>query len=134
MTPYPHRGQLYPLTQTFLPHRGISLFSGFLLILAVVMGSHNFAYGHGGKTHKDAGIAAFEALQTAMDLYDRLLAHGKLDESWETGLVRVEITPPDSADNGGYTIHFQRSSGDPSSVYFFLTPAGEYAGSNFTGP
>ena len=134
MTPYSHHRQRCSLVQTLELRRTISIFYCALLILTVLMGSLYLAHAHGGKAHTEKGIDAFEALQTAMDLYDRLLAHGKLDESWETGLIRVEITPPGIDGEGGYTIEFNRSNGDPGSVYFFLTPTGEYAGSNFTGP
>ena len=134
MTPYLSSSERYPLSRP-LRSRRVLLFSGCLLpALLLLLGLQTTAKAHGGKAHTEKGIAAFEALQTAMNLYDRLLAHGKLDESWETGLVHVEIMPPDPDGEGVYTIEFQRSSGDPESVYFFLSPTGGYAGSNFTGP
>lgn len=134
MTPYLSRNERYPLSHPHRPKRAL-LYSGCLLMaLLLLLGFQRTANAHGGKAHTEKGIAAFEALQAAMNLYDRLLAHGKLDESWETGLVQVKITSPDPDGEGVYTIEFRRSSGDPESVYFFLSPAGEYVGSNFTGP
>lgn len=135
MTPYLSRNKRYPpLSHPFRPRQVIFNSAWLLLTLLLLLVFQTTAKAHGGKTHTDKGIAAFEALQTAMDLYDRLLAHGKLDESWETGLVHVEIISPDPDEEGVYTIQFRRNSGEPESVYFFLSPAGEYVGSNFTGP
>lgn len=134
MTSHAQNDERSPAAHAIWPNHTGFISSCLLIGLVVLFGFHATAKAHGGKTHTDKGIAAFEALQVAMNLYDRLLTHGKLDQSWETDLVRVEITPSDPDGDGGYTIHFQRSSGDPGSVYFFLTLTGEYAGSNFTGP
>lgn len=129
---YTHKAHL--LADPHRPLRGMAMAGTLLLGLFLLLGFQSAAGAHGGKIHKDNRISAFTALQTAMNLYDRLLTHDKLDESWETDLVRIKIIQQDSVEEGGYTVSFERSSGEPGTVYFFLTPTGEYAGSNFTGP
>jgi hypothetical protein len=91
------------------------------------------AYGHGGKTHGGEMFSAFQAVQKATQLYDRLIASGKLPEVWETELTLIYITIRKPTDKREYVIQFQRAGGDPDSVYFFFDQEGEYAGSNFTG-
>jgi len=57
------------------------------------------------------------------------VASGKIEESWETGLKRVEIRM-----QGDETVvSFSRKEGDPESLFIFFDGNGEYAGSNFTG-
>ncbi len=48
-------------------------------------------FSHGGK-HTADEFTHLQALQKATELYDRLIASGKLDQSWETTLVRVEVS------------------------------------------
>jgi len=91
------------------------------------------AYGHGGKTHGGEAFTAFQALEKASKLYDRLIVSGKLTEDWETGLKRVTIDIRNSDDKREYVVQFEKSKGEPSSVYFFFDQEGEYSGSNFTG-
>ena len=50
------------------------------------------AHGHGGKTHSEETFTAFQAVQKAIQLYDRLIAAGKLSEGWETGLKTIKIS------------------------------------------
>ena len=97
--------------------------------IAIVTGTH----GHGGKTHGGVSFTAFQALQKATQLYDRLITSGKLPEEWETGLKTIKIDTRTSADKREYVIQFDKSEGSPSSVYFFFDQKGEYSGSNFTG-
>ena len=91
------------------------------------------AHGHGGKTHGGETFTAFQALEKAVKLYDRLIVSGKLTEDWETGLKRVTIDIRNSNKKREYVIQFEKSKGEPSSVYFFFNRKGEYSGSNFTG-
>ena len=91
------------------------------------------AYSHGGKTHGKENFTAFQALEKASILYDRLIVSGKLTEDWETGLKRVTIDIRNSNDKREYVVQFEKSKGEPSSVYFFFDQEGEYSGSNFTG-
>mgnify|MGYP000361475107 CR=1 FL=1 len=74
-----------------------------------------------------------QALEKASKLYDRLIVSGKLTEDWETGLKRVTIEIRNSKDKREYVVQFEKSKGEPSSVYFFFDQKGEYSGSNFTG-
>ncbi|MGB5985804.1 MAG: DUF6488 family protein [Desulfobacterales bacterium] len=103
------------------------LLTGVLLLIIAPT-----VWSHGGKSHKE--FTALQALQKATVLYDQLVAQGKLDTTWETGLVEVVVTPPKSPDRKEFVIRFSRTAQGPRSVYFFLTPDGEYAGSNFSGP
>ena len=91
------------------------------------------AFSHGGKTHGGEMFSAFQAVQKATQLYDRLIASGKLSEAWETELKTIHIAVRKPKDRREYVVQFQRAEGDPDSVYFFFDQEGEYAGSNFTG-
>ena len=91
------------------------------------------AVGHGGKPHAEA-FTAFQALGKGAELYDRLILAGKLDESWETDLKRVHIdSRSDGAGQREVVVRFERTSGEPDSVFFFFDQTGAYSGSNFTG-
>lgn len=87
---------------------------------------------HGGKTHGES-VTALEAFQKATALYDRLIADGKLDESWEAALEKVDVITRRHQDALEYRVGFHRSAGDPQAVYIFLSSEGEYTGSNFDG-
>ena len=105
----------------------ITVFSACLLTGAAPL------FGHGGKDHGGTGFSAFQAVQKATQLYDRLITSGKLPEAWETGLVSINVRDRRSGDKREYVVRFQRAEGDPGSVYFFFDAKGEYSGSNFTG-
>jgi hypothetical protein len=62
-----------------------------------------------------------------------LIVSGKLTEDWETGLKRVTIDIRKSKDKREYVVNFEKSKGEPNSVYFFFDKEGQYSGSNFTG-
>jgi hypothetical protein len=96
---------------------------------AIVTTTHS----HGGKTHGGVSFTAFQALQKATELYDRLITSGKLPEEWETGLKSIQIDTRTSGQKREYVIQFDKSKGSPSSVFFFFDQKGEYSGSNFTG-
>ena len=91
------------------------------------------AHGHGGKTHAEEPFSAFQAVQKATQLYDRLIVSNKLPEGWETDLTAIQITVRGVDENREYVVEFKRSAGNPDSVYFYFDRRGEYAGSNFTG-
>jgi hypothetical protein len=91
------------------------------------------AQSHGGKTHGGEAFTAFQALEKAAQLYERLTASGKLTEEWETDLKRVTIDSRNSNEKREYVVQFEKSKGEPSSVYFFFDQEGNYSGSNFTG-
>jgi hypothetical protein len=90
-------------------------------------------HGHGGKTHGEESFTAFQALQKATELYDRLIVSGKLKENWETGLKRVSIDIRNSNNKREYVVQFEKSEGEPNSVYFYFDQEGKYSGSNFSG-
>ena len=106
---------------------------GFVIVIGLNGIFTLSAYGHGGKTHGKETFTAFQALEKALKLYDRLIVSGKLTEDWETGLKRVTIDIRNSKDKREYVVQFEKSKGEPSSVYFFFDQEGEYSGSNFTG-
>ncbi|MEA3231473.1 MAG: DUF6488 family protein [Thermodesulfobacteriota bacterium] len=95
----------------------------------IVMSAHS----HGGKIHGGETFTALQALQQATQLYNRLIASGKLSEEWEIGLKTVKIATRNSSEKREYVVQFERTKGDPRSVYFFFNQNGEYSGSNFTG-
>lgn len=99
--------------------------------LATVFVSPSFS--HGGKNHGDNAFTAFQALQKAIQLYDKLIASGKLAENWETGLKTITINSRQSNEKQEYVVQFERAEGDPTSVFFFFDQKGTYSGSNFTG-
>lgn len=88
---------------------------------------------HGGKGHVGSAFTALQALQKATELYDKLVVSGKLAESWETDLKKVDISNRQKAGQWEYVVSFERREGEPNTVYIFFTAEGEYAGSNFTG-
>lgn len=112
---------------TLFPAMGL-----ILLIVLLLMATIRPVWAHGGKSHSK--FTALQALQKSADLYNKLLSSGKLDETWEVGLIQVAITSPGASGRKEFVIRFSRNSGDPEAVFFFLTEDGKYAGSNFGGP
>lgn len=91
------------------------------------------AMAHGGKSHGGVGFTAFQAVQKASQLYDRLITSGKLDGAWETGLSSITVNIRQSAGQAEFVVKFLRTEGTPNSVFFFFDSNGEYSGSNFSG-
>lgn len=104
-----------------------------LWVAAALMLAPTLIHAHGGKTHAETRFSHLEALQQATQLFDKLIAAGKLDESWELGLNRVDIADRNGKDGPETAVSFTRATGEPSTVYFFFSNGGRYAGSNFTG-
>jgi len=103
---------------------------GLILTLAILIwGALLFA--HGPKGHTEA-FTSLAAAKKATMMYDKLVATGKLDESWETKLVTIEVYKR-NAGQREIVVKFSRKSGDPRAVYIFFTDKGNYNGSNFTG-
>lgn len=92
-----------------------------------------FAFAHGPKGHSDGDFTALQAVKKGMTLYDRLVSSGKLEESWETDLVNIEIESKDNDGKKEYIVKFNRKSSEPKTVFIFFSENGEYKGSNFTG-
>ena len=91
------------------------------------------ALGHGGKSHGETEFTSFQAVQKASQLYDRLIAAGKLDGVWETGLSSIAVNTRQMNGKKEFVVKFTRSHGEPDSVFFFFDLKGEYTGSNFSG-
>ncbi|MCF8080996.1 MAG: DUF6488 family protein [Desulfobacterales bacterium] len=109
----------------FAGHRRIAVFT----VAAAVLFFIGSALAHGPGGHGESSFTALKALDKGVALYDKLVASGKIEESWETGLKRVEIEK-----QGDETVvSFSRKEGDPESLYIFFDKDGEYSGSNFTG-
>ena len=103
------------------------------LILTVGIADLNTANAHGGKTHGGNQFTALQAVQKAIQLYDRLIIDGKLDETWETGLKSIDVNTREKDGIIETRVGFQRSAGSPGSVYIFFSADGSYSGSNFDG-
>jgi len=106
-------------------------FAMIIFGLAILFASGQ-VHGHGGKKH-GSSFTALQALQKATELYDKLVVSGKLPDSWETDLKKVDILNRQKGDQREYVVSFKRSAGEPKTVYIFFTAEGEYSGSNFTG-
>jgi hypothetical protein len=90
-------------------------------------------FAHGPKGHSEMEFTALMAVKKGVELYDRLVASGKLDESWETELADIRVFTRNNNTEKEIVVQFKRSSGNPNSIYIFFTEKGEYNGSNFTG-
>lgn len=86
---------------------------------------------HGPKGHTD-GFTPLRAVKKGSMMYDKLIASGKLDASWETGLETISVYWRDTGKKE-IVVKFTRSAGEPRSVYIFFDEKGGYSGSNFTG-
>jgi len=104
-----------------------------LIVTGVVVTGTGIANSHGGKTHDEEPFSAFQAVQKATQLYDRLIVSGKLPESWETNLSSIHVSVRRDENNRETVVQFKRTGGDPESVYFYFDRQGEYSGSNFSG-
>jgi hypothetical protein len=91
------------------------------------------AHGHGGKNHAEETFSAFDAVQKATQLYDRLIASGKLPKVWEWELKTIKISTRNTVNKLEYIVQFKTVQESPNSVYFFFDKEGVYSGSNFTG-
>jgi hypothetical protein len=109
------------------------LVAAALLMAAIPFVGPADAWAHGGKTHAADAFTPLKALEKATRLYDTLIAEGKLDDGWEVELVKAEISVVVRAGKKETVVSFHRGTGDPSTVFFFFSAGGEYAGSNFTG-
>jgi hypothetical protein len=73
------------------------------------------------------------AAKKGITLYDKLVAGGKLGETWETRLTEIKVFSRSRKNAKEFVVQFDRDQGDPQSVYIFFNEEGEYSGSNFTG-
>ena len=111
----------------------LKMITGFFSLLLMLLILATVAFSHGGK-HSNEEFTHLQALKKSVELYDRLLENGKLDQSWERNLVNVNVTNRQKGSKREIAVSFQRSEGEPSTVYiFFDADKGKYSGSNFTG-
>ena len=90
-------------------------------------------HAHGPKGHQGISFTALAAAKKGLDLYDKLVANGKLEESWETTLSDIKVHEQNQSGKREFKVQFDRSSGNPRSVFIFFDKDGNYTGSNFTG-
>ena len=102
-----------------------------ILFLLIVLPA-SVAWGHGPKGHGDNSFTALEATKKGIQLYDRLLENGKLADSWETELADIRVFSRSTNNKKEVVVQFNRTTGEPRSVYIFFSEKGEYSGSNFT--
>jgi hypothetical protein len=110
--------------------------AGFFMIVMVFLFSFSTvqpAHSHGGKTHGEESFTALQAVQKAIQLYDRLIVSGKLPEVWETKLKNIAVSIRNTDSKREYVVQFEITQKDPGSVYLFFDQDGAYSGSNFTG-
>jgi hypothetical protein len=105
----------------------------FVMVVGFTLNVTTPAFSHGGKTHSEKTFTTFQAVQKATQLYDRLIASGKLSEEWETGLKTINISTRNTGNKNEYVVQFETVQENPNSVYFFFNQDGTYSGSNFTG-
>ena len=104
-----------------------------LIAIGVIVAGTEIANSHGGKTHAEEPFSAFQAVQKATQLYDRLIVSGKLPEDWETDLSSIHVSVRGDEASRETVVLFKRTSGEPDSLYFYFDRSGKYSGSNFTG-
>ena len=111
-------------------HKGVNI--AVVLMISLILPATT-ALGHGGKTHDAGSFTNLQVIQKAVQLYDRLIESGKLDETWETGLKQIDISTRQSNGRKEIVVSFTCKKKKPDTVYFFFKADGAYAGSNFTG-
>ena len=102
------------------------------LLLSVFFISASLAFSHGGK-HAPGEFTNLQALKKATELYDQLIGKGKLDQTWENKLSKVNVFKREKDNKSEIVVSFQRESGEPKTVYIFFNASGKYSGSNFSG-
>jgi hypothetical protein len=103
------------------------------IVSGIIVAGTGVAHSHGGKTHGGDAFSAFQAVQKATQLYDRLISSSKLTEDWETSLTSIHISVRGNEKSRETVVQFKRTGGDPDSLFFFFDHQGDYSGSNFTG-
>ena len=107
-------------------------FKNIIILFLMVFMSVPLATAHGPKGH-GTEFTALDAAKKGIELYDKLLTSGKIEEAWETNLKNINILPRQSGEGKEVVVKFSRGAGEPQSLYIFFTEKGEYSGSNFTG-
>jgi hypothetical protein len=110
----------------------------FGLLLIVLLISASLAFSHGGK-HAPGEFTNLQALKEATKLYNQLIGKGKLDQSWENKLSKVDVFKREKDDKNEIVVSFQRASGEPKQVVnrkqyiFSLIPAASIPGPTLAG-
>lgn len=112
--------------------KNMKIIWSIIFLLVAILISASLAFSHGGK-HKPGEFTHLQALKKATELYDQLIGKGKLDQSWENTLSQVDVFKRGKDDKNEIVVSFQRTSGEPKTVYIFFNSSGKYSGSNFTG-
>ena len=108
-------------------------FFTLIVLLLMFLTSVSMVSAHGPKGHGGIEFTALQAFKKGIELYDKLVASGKIDESWEMDLVNIEVFTRQRGEKKEIVVKFNRSQGEPLYVYIFFTEKGDYSGSNFTG-
>ena len=111
-------------------HLNYYIVIAFLFIVFFI--SASLAFSHGGK-HAPGEFTNLQALKDATQRADHVVGIGKLDQSWENKLSRVDVFKREKEDKKEIVVSFQRESGEPKTVYIFFNASGKYSGSNFSG-
>ena len=112
--------------------KNMHAFMGIFCSLFVILIFTSLALSHGGK-HAPGEFTHLQALKKATGLYDQLIGKGKLDQSWENKLSQVDVFKRGADDKYEIVVSFERTEGDPKTVYIFFDTSGKYVGSNYTG-
>jgi hypothetical protein len=108
-------------------------FNPLLVVVLILFFIASTAFAHGPKGHDSVEFTTTQAAKKGIELFDRLIASGKLEENWETGLQRIEMSERSTGKGKELIVKFTRVKNKPQSVYIFFTEKGDYNGSNFTG-
>jgi len=108
-------------------------FTSIIFLFLIVLMSVPPVSAHGPKGHGGTEFTALQAAKKGIELYDKLVVSGKIEESWETDLKNIEVFPRQSRNKREIVVKFSRNTGKPQSIYIFFTEKGDYNGSNFTG-
>ena len=111
-------------------HQSYYIAIAFVFIVFFI--SASLAFSHGGK-HSPGEFTNLQALKKATELYDQLIGKGKLDQGWENNLSQVDVYKREKDSKKETVVSFQRTGGEPKTVYIFFDAGGNYAGSNFSG-
>lgn len=117
----------------FKPKHPLKCFIVLVVFLLMVLMVAPPALAHGTKGHTGNEFTALQAIKKGIELYDKLVSSGKIEESWEMDLKNIEVFPRQSKEKREFVLKFSRSKGNPHSVYIFFNEKGEYSGSYFTG-
>jgi hypothetical protein len=115
------------------PHKISKPFGLLLGAVLILFLSVSTAFAHGPKGHGGVEFTAMQAAKKGIELFDRLIVSGKLEEDWETGLQEIEMSERSTGKGKELVVKFTRVKNLPRSVYIFFTEKGDYNGSNFTG-